>query len=271
MDEGKILIVDLSRGKIGEDNAGILGSLVITKIQLDAMSRADIERIEDRRPFYLYVDEFQNFATESFAVILSEARKYGLRLTVANQYVAQMPEEVRDAVFGNVGSMVTFRVGADDASYLSKYFEPVFEPLDLVNLDKQNIYVTMSIDGQTSSPFSAMTLRMPEAKESHLEEIMQHSRDLYSQPKAAVEAKIDEWSGFHESEQKDGDKQTQAPPMPDKQKPNISGVEPKAYSELIKKQQGQQQQGGSDNRNRGGGGGNSNNRRRNRGRGGGRR
>lgn len=269
MDEGKILIVNLSLGKINEDNAGILGALLITKIQLDAMSRADIERIEDRKPFYLYVDEFQNFATESFATILSEARKYGLYLTMANQYVAQMPEEVRDAVFGNVGSMVTFRVGADDATSLAKYFEPVFEPVDLVNLDKQHIYVSMSIDGQTSLPFSAMTLRMPEAQHSYIPQIMEHSRQSYAKPRTEIEAAIADWSGFHE-EAKEGDKQQpgqpQAPAMPDKQKPNISGVEPKAYSELIKKQQGQQQGGGD--RNRGGGGNNRNrNRNRNRGRG----
>src|SRR5438132_749761 len=133
MDDGKILIVNLSRGQVGEDNAAILGALMVTKIQLAAMSRANVS-LDERRPFYLYVDEFQNFATDSFAVILSEARKYGLNLTVANQYVSQMPETVRDAVFGNVGSMITFRVGANDATYLSKYFEPSFDAGDLIKL-----------------------------------------------------------------------------------------------------------------------------------------
>src|SRR5207247_2017416 len=127
MDEGKILIVNLSKGLIGEDNAAILGSFLVTKIQLAAMSRSDIPDIKDRRPFYLYVDEFQNFATDSFATILSEARKYGLNLTVANQYIAQMPETVREAVFGNVGSMITFRIGATNATFVPKYFEPTFE------------------------------------------------------------------------------------------------------------------------------------------------
>ena len=131
MDEGKILIVNLSKGLIGEDNAGILGAFLVTKIQLAAMSRSDIPDVANRRPFYLYVDEFQNFATESFSVILSEARKYGLNLTVANQYISQMTEQVRDAVFGNVGTTISFRVSADDAPILVKQFEPTFEAQDL--------------------------------------------------------------------------------------------------------------------------------------------
>ena len=120
MDEGKILVVNLSKGLIGEDNASILGAFIVTKVQLAAMSRSDIPDVKDRRPFYLYVDEFQNFATDSFAVILSEARKYGLNLTVANQYIAQMTEPVRDAVFGNIGTTISFRVSADDAPMLVK-------------------------------------------------------------------------------------------------------------------------------------------------------
>lgn len=157
MDEGKILLIDLSIGKIGEDNSTLLGSLMITKIQMAAMSRADTPR-EQRRPFYLYVDEFQNFATDSFAVILSEARKYGLNLFITNQYIAQMPENVADAVFGNVGTLITFRVGAKDAEFLSREFVPVFDPEDLSNLNNYNIYLKMSIDGITSTPFSAQTL-----------------------------------------------------------------------------------------------------------------
>jgi len=245
MDEGKIIIVNLSRGKIGEDNAAILGSLIITKIQLDAMSRADVSNIEERRPFYLYVDEFQNFATESFAVILSEARKYGLRLTVANQYVSQMPEEVRDAVFGNVGSMVTFRVGADDADYLAKYFAPVFEPIDLVNLDKQNIYVSMSIDGQTSSPFSAKSLMMPSPTQDYSKRIIEHSRNKYSMQRAEVENLINEWaapSQGHTDALKSNNAntdnnnhtKTQSAPRQSQKRPEIAGVEPKRYSDLIK-------------------------------------
>ncbi len=240
MDEGKILIVDLSRGKIGEDNASILGSLLITKIQLDAMSRADIPNIDDRRPFYLYVDEFQNFATESFAVILSEARKYGLYLTVANQYIAQMPEEVRDAVFGNVGSMITFRVGAEDATSLARYFEPVFEPLDLVNLDKQDIYVSMSIDGQTSLPFSAKTLFVPKSPSDQSAKILELSRHKYSSGKASVEDAIAKWSGMNEEKPTDnsgGGSNTEqkiagtAASLPSLR---VSGAEPKKYSEMVK-------------------------------------
>lgn len=247
MDEQKILIVDLSRGKIGEDNASILGSLIITKIQLDAMSRADIPNIEDRIPFYLYVDEFQNFATESFAVILSEARKYGLYLTVANQYVAQMPDEVRDAVFGNVGSMVSFRIGADDASYLAKYFEPIFEPLDLVNLDKQNIYVSMSIDGQTSLPFSAKTLIMPQPPNDQTLRILEHSRQKYSSSKAEVEAQIAAWSGMSDKpEQGSGSETSKSTntehlnnqPNQKPNTPNVSGAQPKKYSQYLNKNSG---------------------------------
>ena len=245
MDEGKILIVDLSRGKIGEDNASILGSLIITKIQLDAMSRADIPNIEDRVPFYLYVDEFQNFATESFAVILSEARKYGLYLTVANQYIAQMPEEVRDAVFGNVGSMISFRIGADDANYLAKYFEPVFEPLDLVNLDKQNIYVSMSIDGQTSLPFSAKTLILPQPPNDQTPRIIEQSRQKYASAKQDVEVEIEKWSGMSQNKEQGSDN-TQRDTNTEHPKNNVStnnshpslkvsGAEPKKYSEYINK------------------------------------
>ncbi|MEI6169590.1 MAG: type IV secretion system DNA-binding domain-containing protein [Candidatus Saccharibacteria bacterium] len=252
MDEGKIIIVNLSRGKIGEDNAAILGSLIITKIQLDAMSRADVSNIEERRPFYLYVDEFQNFATESFAVILSEARKYGLRLTVANQYVSQMPEEVRDAVFGNVGSMVTFRVGADDADYLSKYFTPVFEPIDLVNLDKQNIYVSMSIDGQTSSPFSGKSLLMPSPSHDYTERIIENSRSKYSMSRSDVEDLINDWAGASSDSNKTNEsaqgarsntgynnhanthKDNKQDARPPQNRPEIAGVEPKRYSDLIK-------------------------------------
>lgn len=238
MDEGKILIVNLSLGKINEDNAGILGALMITKIQLEAMTRADIVNIDDRRPFYLYVDEFQNFATESFATILSEARKYGLYLTMANQYVAQMPDEVRDAVFGNVGSMITFRVGADDAQSLSKYFEPVFEPIDLVNLDKQNIYVSMSIDGQTSLPFSAKTLIMPQPPNDITEAIVESSRQKYASPRVEVEAEVSKWAGMAEqAEQADSSTNTEhkiegsAADLPSLR---VSGAEPRKYSDMVK-------------------------------------
>lgn len=189
MDEGKILIVNLSHGQIGEVNAGILGALIVTSIQLAAMSRANVAK-EERRPFYLYVDEFQNFATDSFATILSEARKYNLCLTVANQFMSQMPETVREAVFGNVGSMITMRVGAGDSAFLAKYFEPVFEAADLVKLNNQDMFISMSIDGEKSPAFSGRSLRMPEASESHLDEIVAQSRATYAVSRESVEDMI---------------------------------------------------------------------------------
>lgn len=189
MDEGQILIVNLSHGQIGEVNAGILGALIVTSIQLAAMSRANIAK-DERRPFYLYVDEFQNFATDSFATILSEARKYNLCLTVANQFIAQMPETVREAVFGNVGSMITFRVGAGDSTFLAKYYEPVFVAQDLVNLANRDMFISLSVDGDKSQPFSGRTLSMPEASESHLAEIIEHSRAAYAVPREQVEGAI---------------------------------------------------------------------------------
>jgi hypothetical protein len=192
MNTGKILLVDLSTGKIGEVNSELLGSLIITKLQLAAMQRAFMPE-EERRDFYLYVDEFQNFATDSFATILSEARKYRLSLTVANQYIAQMEETVRDAVFGNVGSLVAFRVGATDAAYLEKEFEPVFTQNDLINLDNRNIYLNMLIDGVTTVPFSAMTLDSPEVKDDLSSVIAAVSRERYGTPREKVEENIRHW------------------------------------------------------------------------------
>ncbi len=192
MDEGKILVVNLSKGLIGEDNAGILGSFLVTKIQLAAMSRSDILDIHDRRPFYLYVDEFQNFATDSFATILSEARKYGLNLTVANQYISQMEPTVRDAVFGNVGTMISFRVSPDDSPILAKQFEPQFEENDLTQMHNRNFIINMVINGEKAPAFSATTLNLPEAKRSHLSCIIEHSRELYSQSRQTVEDTINE-------------------------------------------------------------------------------
>ena len=191
MDEGKILIVNLSKGLIGEDNAAILGSFLVTKIQLAAMSRSDIPNIEDRRPFYLYVDEFQNFATDSFATILSEARKYGLNLTVANQYIGQMTETVRDAVFGNVGTTISFRVSADDAPILAKQFEPQFEAGDLLQMHNRHFVISMVIRGEKAPAFSATTLKLPAEQIDNTGRIIEYSRRHYSRPRAEVEAEID--------------------------------------------------------------------------------
>lgn len=190
MDEGKILIVNLSKGLIGEDNAAILGSFLVTKIQLAAMSRSDIPDVRDRRPFYLYVDEFQNFATDSFATILSEARKYGLNLTVANQYISQMADTVRDAVFGNVGTMICFRVSADDAPILSKQFEPNFEAADLLQMHNRNFVINMVIGGEKTPAFSARTLELPPAQTDNTSRIIEHTRRHYARERASIEKEI---------------------------------------------------------------------------------
>lgn len=157
MDEGKILLVNLSKGKIGEDSASLLGAMLITKIGLTALNRQNIPE-EERKDFYLYVDEFQNFATSSFVDILSEARKYRLNLILSNQYLGQIDEKIRMAILGNVGTLVSFMVGAEDAKYLSQEFYPLFNQDNLVNLPSYNIYLKLMIDGQTSQPFSAETL-----------------------------------------------------------------------------------------------------------------
>src|SRR3989344_2826954 len=184
MDEKKIFIANLSKGKIGEDNSALLGALMITKFQLEAMTRSDIAESQ-RKDFYLYVDEFQNFATDSFANILSEARKYRLNLILAHQYIGQLTSDrntkVRDAVFGNVGTIVVFRVGAEDAEFLEKEFEPEFLINDLVNLAKFNIYVKLMIDGVASRAFSAETLPLEKAAASNLKEvIIENCRHRYS-------------------------------------------------------------------------------------------
>lgn len=195
MDTGKIIIVNLSKGKIGEDNSSLLGSMLITKFQLDAMSRADMDE-KDRTDFYLYVDEFQNFATDAFATILSEARKYKLNLVMANQYVAQMPEEVRDAVFGNVGTSLCFQVGFDDAEYFSNQFSEEVLPNDIITLPKYNCYTKLMIDGMPSPTFSIATLPPPEfeGEPDRREKVIRLSRERYCRPREVVEDKIARWS-----------------------------------------------------------------------------
>lgn len=203
-DQGKILIVNLSKGRIGEDNSALLGSMIITRLQLAAMSRVDIPESR-RRDFFLYVDEFQNFATDSFANILSEARKYRLSLVLAHQYIGQLIHDqnvkVRDAVFGNVGTIACFRVGAADAEFLEKEFLPEFNENDLVNLPKANIYIKLMIDGVASRPFSAET--MPPARPplvSYRDVIVENSRKKYGTPRKLVEGKIaGEWQTTSET------------------------------------------------------------------------
>lgn len=200
MDTGKIVLVNLSKGKLGEDTSAFLGSMLVTKFQIDAMSRADIPE-KERKDFYLYVDEFQNFATKSFATILSEARKYRLALTVAHQYVGQLliagnDTALRDAVFGNVGSMISFQVGSDDAEDLSMQFEEMVTPKDILSLPKYNAYIRLMIDGIPSKPFSAATLAPPkfEQDEDRVQILRDLSRERYAQKRAVVEEKILRWA-----------------------------------------------------------------------------
>lgn len=196
MDDKKILIINLSKGQVGEQNSNLLGGMLITKIYLAAMSRADRDSasMSTLPNFYFYVDEFQSFANESFADILSEARKYKLNLTIAHQYIEQMVEEVRNAVFGNVGTTITFRVGPFDAEVLEKVFAPTFAAQDIVNLGFAQIYLTMMIDGIGSKPFSATTLGpIPPNEVSYRAAIIEHSRSSYARPKAIVEKEIRDW------------------------------------------------------------------------------
>lgn len=205
MDGEKILLLNLSKGRVGEDNSALMGAMMITKIQLAAMSRVDTPESE-RKDFYLYVDEFQNFATESFANILSEARKYKLNLIIAHQYIEQMDEKVTAAVFGNVGTIVSFRVGAADAEFLEKEFFPTFTQEDLVNLSKFEIYIKLMIDGVTSEGFSAKTLPpvpMPENNDLIREKIIKVSRERYSKSRDIIEDKIMRWSESKDEEDKE--------------------------------------------------------------------
>jgi CxxC-x17-CxxC domain-containing protein len=201
MDNKKILILNLSKGRIGEDTMQLLGSMIVTKIYMAAMSRVDIPE-KERKDFYLYVDEFQNFATDSFADILSEARKYRLNLIVAHQYIEQLPEEVQAAVFGNVGTLICFRVGAADAERLVLEFTPFFTEEDLVNLPAFAIYLKLMIDGVSSDPFSAATLPplFEDYRTGNQEKVIKVSRERYSNSRAEVEDKINRWSGFEFSD-----------------------------------------------------------------------
>lgn len=192
MDEQKILLIKLSRGLLGDENSNLLGAMLITKMQQAAMSRADI-REEDRKDFYLYVDEFQNFATDTFEQILSEARKYRLNVTLAHQFMAQLSPALRATVFGNVGSLISFRVGADDAVILEKEYTPVFKVRDIINLGVQEFYVKMSIDGETRDAFSGKTLSIKYPERDFTREIMENSRQQFGKPRPQVEKELAAW------------------------------------------------------------------------------
>ena len=189
MDEGKILLVNLAKGKIGEDNCSLLGAMMVTKIQLAALSRADLPE-QKRKSFYMYVDEIHSFMTLSFADILSEARKYGLNLILTHQYIEQLDEKIRAAIFGNVGTIISFRVGVDDAKYLAREFHPVFNETDLVNLPNYNVYLKLMINGVTSRAFSAFTLVRPQREISYKKKIIETSRKIYAKPRKDVEREI---------------------------------------------------------------------------------
>lgn len=196
MDNQKILIINLSKGRIGEQNTSLLGSMIITKIYLAAMSRADVSysRMADLPSFYFYVDEFQSFANETFADILSEARKYKLALIIAHQYIAQMEEPVRDAVFGNVGTSISFRVGPLDAEILEKVYAPQFLAPDLINLGMAQIYLSLMINDIGSPPFSAKTLPpIPRPDITYRNDVIEWTRATFAFPRETVEAKIREW------------------------------------------------------------------------------
>lgn len=192
MDGEKILLMKVSKGLLGEENAQLIGSMIITKIYQAAMARADM-RQEDRKDFYFYVDEFQNFATDTFAEILSEARKYRLCLTIAHQYIGQLSEEIRKTVFGNVGSMISFRVGAEDAAILAGEYTPIFNVRDIINLGVREFYLKMSIDGELTEPFSGKTLDMKFAERDYTPEIINESRKQFCTPRETVEENLKKW------------------------------------------------------------------------------
>lgn len=213
MNQGKIFLINVSKGRIGEDNAALLGAMIITKVQLSAMERVRIPE-DERKDFFLYVDEFQNFATDSFASILSEARKYRLNLTIAHQYIGQLVTDVstkvRDAVFGNCGTMIIFRVGATDAEVLEKEFEPEFTAQDLINLPNHQIYIKLMVNGVTSRPFSASTLDYfkMNADPDAVKKIYEITQKNYARPRQRVEEEINRWSGMlggEESEESGGE------------------------------------------------------------------
>lgn len=193
MDNQKILLVNLAQGRLGEETASLLGGMIITRLQATAMERVDMPE-EERKDFYLYVDEFQNFATESFAKILSEARKYKLNLTMTNQYIDQLPLVVRQAIFGNVGTLGSFVVSQADASILEKEFAPVVSSDDLVSLDAYSMYIKLCIDGMTSIPFSAKSLPIRYEKFGLRDDIIAESREKYGSRKEEIEEKIAKWS-----------------------------------------------------------------------------
>ena len=192
MDKKKILLMKVSKGLLGEENSSLIGSMFITKLYQAAMSRADTPE-EKRTDFYFYVDEFQIFATDTFAEILSEARKYKLNMTLAHQYMGQLNDVVRKTVFGNVGSIINFRVGAEDAVILAKEYTPVFKERDIINLGVREFYIKMSVNGELREAFSGRTLDVPKVENDCTQRIIAASRKKYCLPKADVESMMKKW------------------------------------------------------------------------------
>ena len=192
MDNKKILLMKVSKGLLGEENSSILGSMIITKIYQSAMQRAKVSKSK-RENFYFYIDEFQNFATDTFAEILSEARKYYLNLTIAHQYMGQLLKVVQKTVFGNVGSIVSFRVGSDDAGILAEEYTPIFKERDIINLGVREFYTKMSVDGEVREAFSGRTIDVPPVETDLSKQIIEHSRKTYCTPKAEVEKILSKW------------------------------------------------------------------------------
>ena len=191
MDNQKILLVNLSKGRIGDINSNLLGLLIVGKILMAALSRTNVS-VEERKDFYLYIDEFQNFSTDSISVILSEARKYRLSLVMAHQFISQLKEGIRDAVFGNVGSMMIFRTGIEDAEFLQKYFEPEFGAQDIANLDNLNAYAKLLVNSQTTKPFN-IVVGFPKKGNSEISKIIKElSRLKYGRDRQQIEMEIQE-------------------------------------------------------------------------------
>src|SRR3990170_4183643 len=192
MDEGKIVFLKLAKGLLGDEDSNFLGLILVPKVLQAALSRQDLPK-EQRRPFYLYVDEFQNFATPDFAQMVSEARKYGLGLVLANQFVSQLEESVKDAIFGNVGTLMSYRVGVPDAQILQHEFAPVFNETDLTNVDFNNIYIKTIVNGSPVPPFSMnvykdMKTQKAMGSKKVAEMVRELSRLKYGRDKEEVES-----------------------------------------------------------------------------------
>jgi len=192
MDDGRLFIANLSKGKLGEDKANLLGSLLVTQFQLGAMGRAD-QPEADRRDFYLFIDEFQNFTTDAFASILAEARKYRLCLTLSHQYIDQLPEAVRKAVFGNAGTLIAFRIGYADAEVMATEFGRTFSPAFLADLERYEAVVKLLVEGANEQPFRAKMLPPLENRFGRKDMLIALSRQRFAMPRSKVEAKLDRW------------------------------------------------------------------------------